>query len=146
MSDSIQRLLKVKWTVVGLAIAVLAMPAGAMAQGKPSQTTPPPNNGPLQTGNDYLAMCGSALETIGLSGVTCISYTWGLFTGLSTTQQFFAPLGQAPMVCIPATASMGQLMRISLKWLKENPGSLREPLGELMIVSWFHSFPCRKTS
>jgi len=79
---------------------------------------PAPNSGLLQTGNDYLTMCTTALETKGLSGVTCISYTWGLFSGLSTTQQLFAPLGQAPIVCIPATASMGQLMRISLKWLQ----------------------------
>jgi Rap1a immunity proteins len=146
MSDTIQRLFKVKWTVFGLAITLLAMPAGAMPQGKPSQSTPPPDNGLLQTGNDYLAMCGSAFEAKGLSGVTCISYTWGLFTGLSTTQRLFAALERAPMVCVPATVSMGQLARITLKWLQENPTSLHEPLGELMIVSWFNSFPCPKTS
>jgi hypothetical protein len=77
MSDNIERVLKVKWTVVGLAIALLSMPAGAMAPAKPSQSTPTPDNGLLQTGNDYLTMCGTALETKGLSGITCISYTWG---------------------------------------------------------------------
>jgi hypothetical protein len=134
------------WTVVGLAITLLAMPAGAMAQGKPRQSTSPPDDGILQTGNDYLTMCGAALETKGLSGVTCASYTLGLFTGLSTTQRFFAELEQAPMVCVPATVSVGQLARITLKWLQENPANLHEPLGELMIVSWFKSFPCPKAS
>jgi len=39
------------------------MPAGAMAQGIQSQSMPRQNSGLLQTGNDYLTMCTTALET-----------------------------------------------------------------------------------
>ena len=146
MRNIVERRLKANWAMVGWPGVVLAMASGVVAQDKQPLRLTPPASVALQTGKDYLTMCGTerGRDAVSIDGAACYSYTWGLYSGLATTQRMFAGPEQAPMVCVPETVGMGELMRISLKWLQENPTSLHEPLAEMMIVSWFKSFPCPK--
>ncbi len=48
------------------------------------------------------------------------------------------------MTCIPSEAGMGQLARVLVKWLRDNPARLNETPGLLAIDAFHDSFPCKK--
>src|SRR5260221_9275879 len=99
-------------------LAMLTVSAGAAAQ----------ENWNLQTGNDYLATCSTAIEGVHVNDVLCLGYMKGALALLTSTQLLYdAVRKQSAVVCIPNNVSMGQLMRISLKFLNDNPNDLHRP-------------------
>ena len=139
MRDIIEPLFKAKWAIVlTVAITLLGMPGGAMAQ----------DNWGLETGNDYLRLCSTALDADAsgrADGLVCRGYMRGFLSGLDATQDFYVTAGkQLRVLCLPATVNVDQLMRISLKYLNDHPASLRGSLVQLILVSWVERFPCTK--
>jgi len=139
MRDIIEPLFKAKWAIVlTVAITLLGMPGGAMAQ----------DNWGLETGNDYLRLCSTALDADAsgrADGLVCRGYMRGFLSGLDATQDFYVTAGkQLRVLCLPATVNVDQLMRISLKYLNDHPASLRGSLVQLILVSWVERFPCPK--
>jgi hypothetical protein len=128
-----------------IAITLLAPPGCAIEHEDHTQATS------LKTGNDYLSVCGRALDddstadsgTARMDGLVCSGFMWGVLSGLSATQTAYEGFLQQPKVlCLPTGVNVSQLMRISLKFLTENPAELHRSLGELIMVSWIASFPC----
>ncbi len=139
MRDIIEPLFKAKWAIVlTVAITLLGMPGGAMAQ----------DSWGLETGNDYLRLCSTALDADAsgrADGLVCRGYMRGFLSGLDATQDFYVTAGkQLRVLCLPATVNVDQLMRISLKYLNDHPASLRGSLVQLILVSWVERFPCPK--
>ncbi len=139
MRDIIEPLFKAKWAIVlTVAITLLGMPGGAMAQ----------DNWGLETGNDYLRLCSTALDADAsgrADGLVRRGYMRGFLSGLDATQDFYVTAGkQLRVLCLPATVNVDQLMRISLKYLNDHPASLRGSLVQLILVSWVERFPCPK--
>jgi Rap1a immunity proteins len=139
MRDIIEPLFKAKWAIVlTVAITLLRMPDGAMAQ----------DSWGLETGNDYLRLCSTALEADAsgrADGLVCRGYMRGFLSGLDATQDFYVTAGkQSRVLCLPATVNVDQLMRISLKYLDDHPAGLRGSLVQLILVSWVERFPCPK--
>jgi len=121
------------------------MPGGAMAQDKRTQSSAPADSWTLKTGNDYLGWCSTAVNGARLDDLFCLGYMRGLITGINSTQTVYRAVMKQPLlICVPATAKLGQLMKISLKYLNDNPAELHLPLGDLITASWFKSFPCPK--
>jgi hypothetical protein len=139
MRDIIERLFKAKWAIVlTVAITLLAMPGGALAQ----------DSWGLETGNDYLRLCSTALDA-DASGradrLVCSGYMRGFLSGLNATQDFYVTARKQPRaLCLPATVNVDQLMRISLKYFNDHPADLRGSLVQLILVSWLDRFPCTK--
>jgi hypothetical protein len=128
-----------------MAITLLALPGCAIEQEEHTQRTS------LQTGNDYLSVCGRALDddptadsrTARTDELACFGFTWGVLSGLNATQTVYEGfLHQPKVLCLPTGVNVNQLMRVSLKFLTENPAQLHRSLGELIMVSWIASFPC----
>ena len=121
------------------------MPGGAMAQDERTQSSAPADSWTLKTGNDYLGWCSTAVNGARLDDLFCLGYMRGLITGINSTQTVYRAVMKQPLlICVPATAKLGQLMKISLKYLNNNPVELHLPLGDLIMASWFKSFPCPK--
>ncbi len=143
MRDLMKRLFLgvVLWMVMTLP----AMPGGAMAQDKRTQSRAPADSWTLKTGNDYLSWCSTALNGARLDDLFCLGYMRGLLTGINSTEAvYMVVMKRPPLICVPATAKLGQLMNISLKYLNDNPADLHLPLGDVIMASWFKSFPCSK--
>jgi hypothetical protein len=136
MRDLMKRLLLgvVSWMVMTLPV----MPGGAMAQDKRTQSRAPADSWTLKTGNDYLGWCSTALNGARLDDLFCLGYMRGLLTGINSSEAAYkAVMKQPPLICVPATAKLGQLMKVSLKYLNDNPAELHFPLGDLIMASWF---------
>jgi len=50
---------------------------------------------------------------------------------------------QTAFICIPDGVSPGQLARIVVKWLREQPESLHEPRSVLTLKAFTDAFPCQ---
>lgn len=139
MRDIIERLFKAKWAIVlTVAITLLAMPGGALAQ----------DSWGLETGNDYLRLCSTALDADASSRadrLVCRGYMRGFLSGLNATQDLYVTARKQPRaLCLPATVNVDQLMRISLKYFNDHPADLHGSLVQLILVSWVERFPCTK--
>jgi hypothetical protein len=128
-----------------MTITLLALPGCAIEREEHTQRTS------LQTGNDYLSVCSRALDddptadsrTARMDELACLGFTWGVLSGLNATQTVYEGFLQQPKVlCLPTGVNVNQLMRVSVKFLTENPAQLHRSLGELIMVSWIASFPC----
>jgi hypothetical protein len=102
----------------GMVMTLPAIPGGAIAQEKRSQSRAPADSWTLKTGNDYLSWCSTAFNGARLDDLFCLGYMRGLLTGINSTQAVYrAVIKQPPLICVPATAKLGQLVKISLKYL-----------------------------
>src|SRR6266478_5696827 len=111
MRDLMKRLFLgvVLWMVMTLP----AMPGGSMAQDKRTQSRAPADSWTLKTGNDYLSWCSTALNGARLNDLFCLGYMRGLLTGINSTEAvYMVVMKRPPLICVPATAKLGQLMNI----------------------------------
>jgi hypothetical protein len=134
-----------------MAITLLALSGCAIEQEEQTQGESPTSSLGLKTGSDYLSVCARALDDDStadtrparMDELACSGYMWGVLSGLNATQSFYEGVLQQPKaLCLPAGVNVSQLMRISLKFLTENPAGLHKSLGELIMVSWIATFPC----
>ena len=71
----------------------------------------------------------------------CISYIHGFKDG---RQVGIAEVGAKPKaVCVPDEVTIGQLIRVFLKYVSDHPEKLHEPEYQELIRSWRLAFPCK---
>ncbi len=148
MRDIIERLFGPKRArAFVMAITLLALPGCAMEE----QGKSPTSGTGLKTGSDYVSVCGGALDdnstadtrAARMDDLACLGFMWGMLSGVNAIQTVYEGVLQHPkVVCLPTGVNVSQLMRISLKFLTENPAELHLPLGDLIMVSWVARFPC----
>lgn len=46
--------------------------------------------------------------------------------------------------CVPANATVGQVARVLVKFLEDNPNRLHEPVGLLYMEALYDAFPCKR--
>lgn len=95
-----------------------------------------PAYGSLKNGNELLGECMATeygADTIEeqMRVNSCINYVSGWVDG-------HLPLS----FCIPEGVTLGQLIDVALKDLKENPQTRHEPAGSLLLKSFTAAFPC----
>jgi hypothetical protein len=152
MRDTIERPFGPKRALAFVvAVTLLALSGCAIEREEQTQGKPPTSSFGLRTGSDYLSVCGRTLDDDSTADtraartdeLACAGYMWGVLSGLNATQTVYEGVLQQPKVlCLPSDVNVSQLMRISLKFLTENPAELHKSLGELIMVSWIASFPC----
>ena len=105
--------------------------------------------GPAITGNDWLQMCSASLENRktkkeSFEFVRCVSYARGLADGLTFME---AVLGddKSPF-CIPSEVEAQQLVDVSLRYLRENPGIRHRPAAFILADAFAAAWPCAKQS
>lgn len=98
------------------------------------------------TGNDILNSCAAVIEPSGLSdeksameGMHCIGYV----NGLNDMAVVASHITNKQLYCLPATGlESGQVVRVFLKWLKDNPAQLHETARTSFLIAMRQAFPC----
>ena len=114
----------------------LGIPVGTVAQGS--------------EGARFLRACGAAVkQQDGVSvsdqemieSLWCIGYVSGFVDSLSISQ---STGGGRQTVCLPQQGiSNDQAIRIFVKYLRDNPGTLHETGRVLLYIALAKAFPCR---
>jgi hypothetical protein len=108
----------------------------------------------LETGNDLLEDCNNAILSFDNNGekgdldktLVCVSYVRGI---VDSNASFSALLGEAykknfAALCIPSKTNFTQMIRIIVKYLKDNPKSLNQhPIVDAQMALHY-AFPCKK--
>ena len=120
--------------VAGIAAAVVLV--GMMASGAA-----------MADGNSLLAQCQQFIKASdrekgydqGLAGM-CAGFVEGV---LSTTAFFSESLENDAKLCIPKNATNGQLARVVVKYLNDNPSKLNQGKTGLVWLAMRDAYPCK---
>lgn len=81
------------------------------------------------TGNDFLKYSEGSLEQK--------TYILGMVTGVSGMSYFFKD------VCLPAGSNFGQLEKVAIKYMDNNPKDLHFPGVGLVFEAFKDAYPCK---
>ena len=108
----------------------------------------------LVTGNELLSNCTKALSVIkdplssaqnsksdAFDTASCISYIEGAVDGIVVADRL---VEDRSIFCRPKGVNNGQLVRVVVKYLEENPESLHEWQFNLVLKALIEAFPCNK--
>ena len=112
-----------------------------------------PKEYPYESGNAFLRLC-SVIEQVqrtngeNQTGVGCVSYIAGFVDGvetgnLTTTVQMKPTTVPQPF-CRPEGVENGQLVKIVLKYIRENPEDAHHSTGLVAMWAFQKAFPCSK--
>jgi len=92
-------------------------------------------------GNDLLEECEAYLSDTGSAakGNICIGYIMGV---VDTHAVVVIWDGSEKRFCLPRSIQSSQLVRVAIKYLKENPQDLHLAATGLVIVALDFAFPC----
>ena len=98
-------------------------------------------------GNLFLDQCSEA-ERLYSGESTVTNYNVGYCIGVIHTMQHLflvMKLSDDPLfnTCIPTEVSTGQLIRVLLLYLRNNPATLHEDELNLAVLAFMGSYPCR---
>ena len=101
-----------------------------------------------KTGNDIINACPAIFDTNNASveqtiaAIDCAGYVSGLNDMAVLLQGIF----QQEAFCMPNSEGLetGQLIRVFLKWLNDNPETLHESARSLFISAMGNHFPCNQ--
>lgn len=118
-------------------IAAAVMLAGMMVSGAA-----------MADGNALLTQCQQFIKAAdgekdfdrGQAGM-CVGFVEGV---LSTTAFFGENLDNDAKLCIPKTATNGQLARVVVKYLEDNPAKLNQGKTGLVWLSMKDAYPCKR--
>jgi hypothetical protein len=88
-----------------------------------------------------------------LSGGVCQGFMMGFRDGIgiatATIQQFNPTLNlkgsaQDLNICVPDGVVLSQLIRVTLKYIREHPEQAHLPSATLVTLAEFNAFPCAK--
>jgi hypothetical protein len=100
----------------------------------------------FSTGNEMLDSCSAAVRSTDerLDGVNSIKagYCMGYLAGFVDSYDVGVYTGAKEVACIPKTVNNGQLARVLVKWLKENPTQLHRNPRILVYSALVDGFPC----
>jgi len=128
-----------KAIVIGLAL----ISAPAMAQTKP-----------ITTGNDLIRYCGmidqaltgqapptSLLNTVDEAYMQCV---WlGTIAGIKFLANTATQNAEHP-ICVPNTASTGQLLSVVVRYLRNHPEQLNDSFPNLVMYAFLEAWPCKR--
>ncbi len=96
-------------------------------------------------GTGYLGFCKTYLRlqespesaTVGdgIDGGVCMGY----LQGVTETARIWQ---QGKKFCLPEAAKNDQLIRVSIKYLEDNPAELHKPATFLLQMAFIDAFPC----
>ncbi|WP_420897437.1 Rap1a/Tai family immunity protein [Altericroceibacterium xinjiangense] len=84
------------------------------------------------TGNTFLSHCGDELRD------ECVIYSVGVWHGAMTMTSLVEPI-----VCFPSGVTGGQLFRVGINFMRDNPDKGHWKPAELLVMSWAEAFPCQ---
>jgi len=112
-------------TLIAL-MAVSAYPRAVEAQ------APTPSSG-----NFLLERCEN--ENVAFTLAYCLGYIQGVADGLILGRSI---RDEEAFFCIPGSATSGQIMRVTKKYLSEHPEKLHQPAVTLVFLALVEAFPC----
>jgi hypothetical protein len=89
----------------------------------------------FKTGNDLLINCESELQ---VDTAHCLEYIKGIYDAHAT---FVAWGYMEPRFCVPKGVTVGQLRKIVVKYLNDNPQILHQSGSGRVSNSFFDAFP-----
>jgi hypothetical protein len=95
------------------------------------------------SGNQFLATCGDVPDMVHLTemGFGCAAYVDGLMGGIA----LFADKGgilEREQYCSPSGVTVGQAVRLLVKYIKDNPAIAHVETRMLMLSALVAAFPC----
>ena len=103
----------------------------------------------VRDGNDFLRRCPTdlpSLDSVGrIEAAWCIGLLEGFQAGVTVFQGLTEIGGLPKFICLPADGiPPGQMQRITVKWLEDNPNRLHEDMRILIMSSLMDAFPCAR--
>ena len=77
-----------------------------------------------------------------IDDVHCLGFIEGVLEGLVVGEHENPTATKKPYVCIPDGASLGQNVRVVVKWMKEHPKDLHRRAALLIYVALLEAYPC----
>lgn len=99
-----------------------------------------------KSGNEFLVECSAVGKDSGLTdsemtkNMVCMSYVEGLVDGIRVELAAHVK-GRTEPFCFTDVTSM-QLLRVTLKFIRENPEQANLHTAVLMLKAWEKAFPC----
>lgn len=138
--------------IVGLLVSLLSFLA-VHAKGQQNHTDI------SDSGNRYAEVCASTEKPTDkwndldiMNASTCQGFMLGINAGVSIALQALKKenMLDASMkgsfedfgACVPDEVVLGQMTKITLKYIRENPEQAHLPSAELVILAQAHAFPC----
>jgi hypothetical protein len=114
----------------------------------PAQTT---QEFPETSGNAFVRLCSAVekdktTDEEALTSIACVSYVKGFVAGITAQAGFTASKTKQKtpkMFCLPEDVEPGQLVRIVLKFVRNNPGDAHRRTDLLVAIALREAFPCR---
>jgi len=104
-------------------------------------------------GNELLIYCGAAIELAEkiddrIDAIILDAYKGGfchgIIRGVWDMHDIYAEgLKSQKFFCVPKEVTLGQLARVVVKFLKDNPAILHENRTALIIMALKNAYPCR---
>lgn len=86
-----------------------------------------------ESGTVFLEQCSRTVTDM------CVFYTAGVWHG-AISMGAFIPGKQ--FFCFPEKSTMGQMLQVGLKYMREHPEMQHLRASELLVLSWATAFPC----
>ena len=99
-------------------------------------------SGVYQTGNELYENCSSKQgePTYWQKSAACSAYVMGVVDGIGASEVLEKSL---PVMCIPLEVTVGQMVDIVTKSLRENPASRHLGASGRVMLALAAAFPCR---
>jgi hypothetical protein len=103
-----------------------------------------------ETGNDLMLDCQAVLDYTDLGQkpkmtpfTACVSYIQGVIdvSALYSADEFKAP--GTLRYCVHNESTNLQVIRVFMKYAKDNPHRLHAPRGAILVLSLQEAFPCK---
>jgi Rap1a immunity proteins len=131
------------WKTISLGVTVILL--GALLSVTPCHAFVP--------GTDLLRACTTTLRHVdkgyvGYTGEDLVDYGWcgGYLNGLVEGYALAIPYGEPLPFCLPSDGTPEQLMRVVVKYLRENPETLHHWRQLVALRALQHAFPCGSTT
>ena len=112
-------------------MALLAAVAATITA--PVKSEVPLERGALTSGNRFESECG---ETNSTQYTYCIGYSTGMWDIMT--------LDRGWGICPPEGVQMGQVLKVGIVYMRNNPAKTHLTPGLLLLQSWQEAFPCPK--
>jgi Rap1a immunity proteins len=104
---------------------------------------------PSTSGNAFVRFC-SAIEKGELTTredlrntVACVAYVEGVVQGVNVEIAYSkTTTGNEPNIPLPDTAENGQIVKVTLKYIRNHPEEAHKPTASLQLEALREAFPC----
>jgi hypothetical protein len=104
----------------------------------------------MTSGNVFLEWCSVVekdehTKTESQHSIECTAYVEGVDEGVSVEVTFARQIASNPppkLYCRPENSTAGQLVRITLKYIRNHPEDAHQPTVVLIVEALREAFPC----